>query len=153
MRKFKLWHSVAGASALLAAELVALLLWHSPWLIVACAAAGAVGLVYVATEVVEEVRSAKHMLVLLSAVIAEFIVFFSLQYACLLAISPLSFSALRGDAISLLLHSIMVLVFNPLYLPVDDVGRALLLVNTAGALGLVMFIFQNINQFRRSLAT
>jgi hypothetical protein len=40
----------------------------------------------------------------------------------------------------------MVFVFNPLYLPATIIGRVLLAINTLSALGLVLFILQNIWQ-------
>jgi len=43
----------------------------------------------------------------------------------------------------------MVFVFNPLYLPGTSAGRVLLLIQTFAALGLVVFVLQNISEFRR----
>ena len=120
------------------------------WLTLLFAALGAVVTIYVATEVIEEVRGPRHMLTLLSVVVAEFVIFFTFQYWYLSLISPTSFPTLPLDPAGLLLHSTMVFVFNPLYLPANFIGRALLLINTASALGLVLFILQNIWQFRRN---
>jgi hypothetical protein len=120
------------------------------WLILLGAAAGAVGNIYVATEVIEEVRNAWHMLMLLSIIVGEFVIMFSFQYGYLLMLEPGSFPMLVMNPVTLLLNSVMVFVFNPLYMPATLGGQALLLVNILGALGLVLFILQNIGQFRRS---
>lgn len=152
-KRFKLWHSFVGLAALLVAQ--ALLTYLLPagtsaWLTLLCAAAGAFATLFVSTEVIEEVRNARHMLVLLSIVVTESVVFFAFEYAFLLSIAPQSFPTLNGDASNFLLQSLMVFVFNPLYLPADLLGRMLLIINTASALVLVLFILQNIWQFRRS---
>ena len=150
MRKVKLSHSAAGLITLVLVEFGVLA--ASPalvWLLLVGALLGAAALLYVATEVIEEVRNKVHMLQLLSVVLAEFIIFFAAEYYLLLAVSPQSFPTLSADTVSLLLHSTMIFVFNPLYIPADTLGRALLLINTASALGLVLFIVQNIWQFRK----
>ncbi len=92
------------------------------------------------------------MLVLLSVVTLELLIFFAFQYLFLLGVEPTSFPTLLADPVSLGLHSTMIFVFNPLYLPATALGRALLLVNTLGALGLVLFILQNVWQFRSKAA-
>jgi hypothetical protein len=104
--------------------------------------------IYVAIEAIEEVKGRLHVLIFLSLVVLEFIIFFSFEYWYLLLIQPASFPVLTTDWLSLLLHSTMVFVFNPIYLPATVAGRALLLINTLGALGLVLFILQNIWQLR-----
>lgn len=151
-RQFTLWHSLLGTAVLLLAEwfLLYLLAPHGLrlWIIFISAAAGAIGNVYVATEIIEEVRSAWHMITLLSVVVAEFVVFFAYEYWFLLSIEPTSFPTLSADPTTLMLHSVMVFVFNPLYIPAPGSGQILLLINTLGALGLVIFILQNIGQFR-----
>jgi hypothetical protein len=152
-RKFKLSHSIFGLLVLLAIQGV--LVYLAPvsvaaWLALCFGIAGAAITIYVATEVIEEVRGTPHMLVLLSAVVAEFIIFFAVEYWFVGIVSPGSFPTLGSDVASLLLHSTMVFVFNPLYLPGNFIGRAFLLINTASALGLVLFILQNIWQFRRN---
>jgi hypothetical protein len=150
--KFKLSHSIAGLAALLVIQglgVYALPQLAMAWLTLAFAAAGAIVTLYVATEVIEEVRNAQRMLALLSAVSAEFVIFFAFEYLFLTMVSTTAFPTLPHDAVSLGLHSMMIFVFNPLYLPGNALGRALLLINTASALGLVMFILQNIWQFRR----
>lgn len=119
------------------------------WVILLSAAGGAIGNIYVSAEVIEEVRNAWHMLWLLSVITGELVVFFALQYAYLLSIQPASFPTLALSPVPLLLHSIMVFVFNPLFIPATEWGQELLIVNTLGALGLVLFILQNISQFRR----
>ena len=151
-KKFRLSHSVSGLLALLAIQGILVYLWATgvvAWFILLCALAGAAITLYVATEVIEEVRNASHMLKLLSIVVMQFVVFFAFEYWFLMIASTNSFPKLPHDPVSLLLHSIMIFVFNPLYLPGNFFGRTLLLINTAGALGLVLFILQNIWQFRR----
>lgn len=151
--KFKFSHSLWGGVALLIAEwlLVRFVLAQTAGEVLLCAAAalGSIGALYVATEIIEEVRSARHMLAFLSALVVEFIVFFAFQYAYLLGISQKSFPSLDASALSLALHSMMVFVFNPIYLPGSAAGQALMLINTLAALGLVLFILQNIWQIRR----
>lgn len=151
-RKFKLSHSISGLLALLAVQ--GALVYLAPvgvvaWLTLCFGIAGAAVTLYVATEIVEEVRGTPRMLTLLSAVVVEFVVFFAVEYWFLLIVSPGSFPTLAPDAASLALHSTMVFVFNPLYLPANFIGRAFLLINTASALGLVLFILQNIWHFRK----
>jgi hypothetical protein len=152
-RTFTLWHSLVGMSLLLIIEgaLLQLMLPASAAITVILGAAiiGSITNIYITTEVIEEVRKASHMLVLLSVTAAEFIAFFAFQYWYLLLVQPGSFPSLGSDAITLLLHSTMTFVFNPLYTPATDAGRALLLINTLGALGLVLFILQNVSQFRK----
>lgn len=152
-QKFKLSHSLLGTGALLAGEAFVLFLLNyadiGAYFVLAAAALGAAVNLYVATEVIEEVKNAQHMLVLLFAVLCEFVIFFAFQYQYLLWVDPNSFPTLGADTVSLLLHSVMIFVFNPLYLPASLFGRVLLLINTLGALGLVLFILQNIWQFRR----
>jgi hypothetical protein len=151
-KKFELWHSIAGLSVLVliqgmtAARFVPDI---ALWAIIIGALAGAVAMLYVAMEAIEEVRNARRMLGMLSAIVVEFIMFFAIQYDLLALVSPESYPTLPRDGLTVLLHSVMIFVFNPLYLPADLVGRALLLINTAGALALVLFILQNIWQFRR----
>lgn len=153
MERFRLWHSLAGMAALLALEWGGLAVVRGTMydlvFIGAFAIAGAVGNLYVATEIVEEVRGATHMFVLLSIATAEFIAFFAFQFGFLLSLQPASYPTLAPDAVSLLLQSVMVFVFNPLYPPATGAGRALLLIETLSALGLVLFILQNVSQFRR----
>lgn len=151
-RQFTLWHSIVGTGLLLIAEwafLQFLLPSAAIWLLLLAATAGAIGNVYVATEVIEEVRNAWHMLWLLSVIVAEFVILFAFEYGFLLLLQPASFPTLPLTLVALLMHSVMVFVFNPLYIPATAWGQELLLVNTLGALGLVMFILQNLNQFRR----
>ena len=149
-KKFKLSHLLLGIVGLLALE--AALLYFLPVvganeiLILIFAIIGAGMNIYVAVEAIEEVKSRLHVIVFLSLIVLEFVVFFAFEYWYLLIVQPASFPALNIDLLSLLLHSTMVFVFNPLYLPATVVGRALLLVNTLSALGLVLFILQNIWQ-------
>jgi hypothetical protein len=149
--RFKLSHSLLGTAALLIVEaaLLATVPSCSTCIILTAAVLGVVINLYVATEVIEEVKSARHMLMLLCAVLFQFLVFFTFQYLFLLQVEPTSFPTLTLEPVSLLLHSTMVFAFNPLYLPETLAARALVLINTLGALGLVLFILQNIWQFRR----
>lgn len=150
MKKFKLSHSVVGTIALLIVEAVLISTLANiaiPALLV-CAAVGFVGILYVATEVVEEVRNIRRMMILLCVVLAEFVIFSAFQYHFLSVLSPMSYPTLGGDVTSLLLNSLMVFVFNPLYIPADTAGRWLLILNTGAALGLVFFVLQNIWQLR-----
>lgn len=151
-QRFELWHSVAGLVVLAFVQTVLMrsAIELAPIPLIVGAVLGAAGLLYVSMEVIEEVRSARHMLVLLSFVLFEFVLFFACEYGLLGLASPGSFPTLPLDATSLMLHSVMVFVFNPLYLPADALGRTLLLVHTAGALGLALFILQNVWQFRKA---
>lgn len=108
--------------------------------------------IYVAVKAIEEIKGRLPMLVFLSLIVLEFIIFFSFEYYFLLLVQPASFPMLTTDWLSLLLHSTMVFVFNPIYLPETVAGRALLLINTLGALGLVLFILQNIWQLRLDIS-
>ena len=152
-RTFRLSHSLLITVGLILVEFLLIYLRLSQILhidlILFLAIVGAVSNIYIATEVVEEVKGSRHMLIVLSIIMAEFIFFFALQYWFLGIAQATSFPTLSSDLISLLLNSVMVFVFNPLYLPVTIAGRALLLINTFGALGLVLFVLQNIGAFRR----
>jgi hypothetical protein len=110
---------------------------------------GSLTTIYIATEVIEEVRGAFHMIMLLCAIVLQFVLFFAFQYLFLARVQPASFPTLSLDPLSLLLHSVMVFVFNPLYIPGTSVARALLLIQTFAALGLALFVLQNIGEFRR----
>ena len=151
-KHFTLWHALLGSAALVLLEWFLLYLFAPEalrfFIIFAASAAGAISTIYVSTEVIEEVRSSRHMILMLSVIVAEFVVFFAFEYLFLLNIQPDSFPTLSNDPISLLLHSVMVFVFNPLYLPATRAGQTLLFINTLGAIGLVVFILQNLGQFR-----
>lgn len=108
--------------------------------------------IVIATEAVEEVRGGLAMLTTLAVLMGEFVAFFACQYGLLLFADTASFPGLSLDPLALLLASIMAFVFNPLVLPATEAGRALLIINTFGSLGLVLFVLQNISQFRRSAA-
>ena len=154
--KFNLWHSAAGLVLLVVVEAVLLLLGgvvpHGSWLVLLFALGGGAWIVVLAAEVVREVHKAVHMLVLLSGVMAEFILYFAFQYHFMLSLDSASFAGLVQNPVALLLQSTMVFVFNPLYLPSTTAAQALSLVNTLGALILVLFIVQNIWQFRTGSA-
>ena len=151
-KKFKLSHLFWGIMGLLIIQ--AFLLWFLPVgamnesLILVFGIVGVAMNIYVAIEAIEEVKGRLQMLAFLSLIVVEFIIFFSFEYWYLLLEQPASFPTLTADLLSLLLHSTMVFVFNPIYLPATAVGNALLLINTLGALGLVLFILQNIWQIR-----
>lgn len=151
---FTLWHSLVGMALLLSVETVGLLflvpIGFGALLLFGTAVVGAVVLLFVSTEIIEEVRSPLHMLSLLSLVVAEFVVFFAFQYFFLVCIDPSSFPTIPPNIIGYVLHSTMVFVFNPLYLPGTGLGRALLLVNTLASLGLAFFILQNVGQFKKT---
>lgn len=152
-KRFKLSHSLIGTAALLLVEWLLLKLvagQSGEVLVCVVAAVGSLATLYVSTEVIEEVRSARHMLVLLAVQVAQQLIFYAFQYAFLLQLAPVSFPTLVPTPINLLLHSTMVFVFNPLYQPITAAGQALLLINTLGALGLVLFVLQNVWQFRRA---
>ncbi len=151
-KKFTLFHLFWGIVGLLIVQ--AFLLWFWPnantneILIIIFGIVGVGMNIYVAIEAIEEVNSRLEMLIFLSLIVIEFIVFFSFEYWFLILEQPASFPTLTPDFLSLILHSTMVFVFNPLYLPATAVGRVLLLINTIGTLGLVLFILQNIWQLR-----
>jgi hypothetical protein len=149
---FKLSHSVLATAVLLLVE-AALFYFGAPKsiqevVVLGVAAIGAVINIYVATEVIEEVKGRTHMFVILTIVMIQFILFFAFEYFFLYLVQPASFPNLTADPVTFVLHSVMVFVFNPLYLPATAAGRSLLLVNTFGALGLALFVLQNISQFR-----
>ena len=149
-RKFRLSHLFLGISGLLVIQ--AILFWFLPaigkndMLILIFGIVGAGMNIYVAIEAIEQVKSRLHMLAFLSLIVLEFIIFFSFEYWYLLLVQPTSFPTLSANFLSLLFHSAMIFVFNPLYLPATGAGNALLLINTLGAMGLVLFILQNIGQ-------
>lgn len=155
-RRFNFAHSLAGVALVLGLEgaLVGLfdLLFgtHSAgvFVVVIGALTGGLFVILIATEVIEEVRRPLHMLVLLSAVVFEFIIFFAFQYWYLSLIAPGSFQFLLLDPISMLLHSTMVFALNPLHMPMTSAAQALLLINTLESLVLAFFVLQNVWQFR-----
>ena len=154
-KKFTFWHSIASMLGIIVIEAFATSFFttdNAVWAIVVGAAVGSIVNLYVTTEVIEEVKSARHMFVLLTAVLVEFLLFFAMQYAMLLVLEPASFPTLTLEPVTLLLHSTYVFVFNPLYLPATLAGRSLLLVNTLASVGLVVFILQNLSQLRRLTA-
>ncbi|HEV7449501.1 MAG TPA: hypothetical protein VGP13_03105 [Candidatus Paceibacterota bacterium] len=149
--RFKLWHSVAGLVVLLIIEALFLALWPASFVVLVplFAIAGTAVTLYVATEIVEEVSGKPKLFALLTAIIAEFVIFFAFQYHLLGHFDHLAFATLGSDAVSLLLQSTMVFALNPIDLPTDTAGRLLLLVDTLGSLGLVLFVLQNIWQLRK----
>lgn len=151
-KKFKLSHLFLGIAGLLIVQGV--LMWQLPSVaanetfIVIFGIIGSVMNIYVSVKAIEEVKGHLHMLLFLSFIILEFILFFAVQYWFLMIVQPTSYPTLPLDALSLILHSTMVFVFNPLFLPATTAGRALLLVNTFSSLCIVLFILQNIWQLR-----
>ena len=150
--KFRVSHLLLGAAVIVLIEAICVRMVPSfraqEAVILIASVIGSAMTLYVAVEAIEEVRSRSHVLAFLSLIALEFIAFFAFQYAFLLIIQPGSFLALAPDAVSLLLHSTMIFLFNPLYTAGTSLGRALLLINTLGALGLVLFILQNAWQLR-----
>lgn len=150
--KFSFWHSIAGTIVIIAVEYLALRFLSagtSIGVILVMAVVGSVVTIYVATEIIEEVKGAFRMILLLTAVVLQFVIFFAFEYLFLIMVQPASFPTLLMNTTSLLLHSVMVFVFNPLYLPGTSAGRILLLIQTFAALGLAVFMLQNISQFRK----
>jgi hypothetical protein len=149
-KKFKLSHLFLGIAGLLIIE--GALIHFLPmevldeWLVIFFVIIGVGMNIYVSIEAIEEVSGHLRLLLFLSLIVLEFVVFFAFEYWYLLLLQPASFPTLTPDFFSLLLHSTMVFVFNPLYLPATTVGRALLLANTLSALSLVLFILQNVWQ-------
>jgi hypothetical protein len=151
-KHFHVLHSIAATALLLVVQGALVVTIGSrtldQYLVVAIALLGGAGIIFVAMEAIEEVRNARHMLVLLSAVAFEFIVFFAFQYWYFSLVAPGTFQGLTLDPVTLLLHSTMVFAFNPLYLSSSVSGRALMLVNTLESMALVIFVLQNVWQFR-----
>lgn len=151
-KQFKLSHLFFGTTALLVIQAMLLLFFPdvatNEGFIIIFAIVGAGMNIYVAIEAIEEVSGRLETLAFLSLIVLGFIVFFSFEYWYLLLVQPASFPTLPADFLSLLLHSTTVFVFNPIYLPATAIGRTLMLINTLGALGLVLFILQNIGQLR-----
>ncbi len=154
-KKFKLHHLFLGIAALLAVEALLMKFFASVGMheavILLASIIGSILTLYVSVEAIEEVRNKSHLIVFLSLIVIEFIVLYAFQYGFLLKAATASFPTLSPDALSLLLHSTMVFVFNPLNVPGTSFGRLLLLVNTLSALSLAMFILQNIWQLRSKL--
>lgn len=155
-KRFSFAHSLAGVALLLGIEGALVGLFDvmfgtnsaGAFVIVIGALIGGLFVILIATEVIEEVSKAVHMLFLLSAVVFEFMVFFAFQYWYLSLIVPGSFHALGMDTTSMLLQSTMVFALNPLYLPATQPAQALLLINTLESLILAFFVLQNVWQFR-----
>lgn len=155
-RRFNFAHSLAGVGLVLAIEGAFVGLSElffgtyaaGVFVVMIGALVGGPFIILIATEVIEEVRRALHMLVLLSAVVFQFIVFFAFQYWFLSIIAPDSFQFLLLDPISMLLHSTMVFALNPLHMPMTQPAQALMLINTLESLVLAFFVLQNVWQFR-----
>jgi hypothetical protein len=145
---FRISHSLFASVVLLAIEFIVVHvgLFVTP-LILLLAAFGAAMTIYVATEAIEEVQGSRHLFIMLTAVIVQFVLFFAFQYWFLTSVQVASFSLF--GAFDFFLASLMVFVFNPISLPATTAGQILLSINTIGALGLVLFVLQNISQFRR----
>lgn len=145
-------HSITATALLLVVEaaLIASIRDHTfdQYAVIVLAFLGGAGIIVVAMEAIEEVRNTRHMLVLLSAVVFEFVVFFAFQYWYFSLSSPGTFQGLLLNPVSLLLHSTMIFAFNPLYLSSSVPGQALMLINTLESMALVIFVLQNVWQFR-----
>lgn len=151
-KQFKLSHLFFGITALLIIQAIVLSFISTPetneGLVIVFAIVGVIMNIYVAIEAIEEVSGRLATLAFLSLIVLGFIIFFAFEYWFLLLAEPTSFPTLPGDFPTIFLHSTMVFVFNPLYLPATAIGRVLLLINTLGSLCMVLFIFQNISQLR-----
>ena len=150
--KFKLWHSLFGIAIILLIEIVVYFIFPEGAIPLAsvyvASILGSLITIYVATEVIEEVRGSSHMFVLLTVIIAQFIALFAFEYWFIIAIDPATFPTFSTEPLDLFLQSIMVFVFNPIYVPATASGRALIIIDTFGSLGLALFVLQNIGQLR-----
>ena len=151
--RFTLWHSLIGMVLLVLAEgaLLHVLgnVMNARWTcILLVAFGGAVANIIVSTEVIREVKTAMHMLVLLSAVVMQFVLFFAFQYYFLVSLQAGAFTNLTSNPIELFLHSTMMFAFNPIYQPATTMARSLMLIQIYGSLVLVFFVLQNVWQFR-----
>ena len=155
-KKFKLTHLLLGITGLLLVQAILFLLLPTEavneGVILVFVLIGVVMNIYVAIEAIEEVSGHLKLLVFLSLIVLEFIIFFAFEYWYLIVIQPGSFPTLSADFTTLVLHSTMVFVFNPIYLPSTFAGRALLLINTLGGLGMVLFILQNVWQIHPKIS-
>lgn len=153
-RRFHLWHSVLMTAALVLIELVFLHVstLYAETLLLLVAAVGAAVTIFAATEAIEEVRGRRNLFAMLTLVLIQFVVYFAFEFWLLDLIQPAAFPTLANGPTEYLLSSLMVFVMNPIYLPVTPSGELLLIIETFGAIGLVLFILQNIYQLRpRSL--
>jgi hypothetical protein len=150
VKKFEILHLFFGIIGLLVLE--GILLQFLPIrgmeeaIIIPFTLIGTIVNMYFAIEAIEKVNSRLAMLGLLFFIILEFITFFAFEYWYLIIFDPASFPTVTPDMLSLLFHSTMVFVLNPLYLPATAAGKALILINTLSSLGIVIFILQNIWQ-------
>ncbi|MBV9349259.1 MAG: hypothetical protein JO026_00745 [Patescibacteria group bacterium] len=154
--KFKFWHSLIGTALFLTLEGLLMWLFGSAGnialiCILVFSFMGVTANIIISMDVIEEVRNARYMVLLLSVVVFGFVIFFAFQYWYLLQLQPHSFPGLDTNPINLLLHSTMVFVFNPIYLPASIGARSLMLIETYGALALALFILQNMWQFRKEV--
>jgi len=151
-KRFHVLHSIIASAVLLVVEDVLLAVIRDQafdqYGVIFVAFVGGAGIIAVAMEAIEEVKNARHMLLLLSAVVFEFITFFAFQYWYFSLLAPGTFQGLALDPITLLLHSTMIFAFNPLYLSTTVAGQALMLINTLESMALVIFVLQNVWQFR-----
>jgi hypothetical protein len=148
--KFEVFHLFLGVAILLLSEGFFLNFIAQTALkevvIIIVSILGAAATMYIAIQAIEKVNSRISMLTFLFFIILEFITFFAFEYWYLVLIEPGSFPTVGPNMLSLLLHSTMAFVLNPLYLPGTEAGEVLLLVNTLSALAIVLFILQNIWQ-------
>jgi hypothetical protein len=149
-KKFEVFHLFFGIVGLLILEGFILQILPVPgveeMVILTFSIIGAAVNMYVAIQAIEKVDSRLTMLVFLFLIILSFILFFAFEYWYIILVDPASFPTVTADMLSLLLHSTMIFVLNPLYLPGTLAGKALLLINTLSSLGIVIFLLQNIWQ-------
>ena len=100
------------------------------------------------TEVIREIKEDLNMILLFGLTIFQFILFFAVQYYYLVKICSNSFSGLSYTAIDYFYQSTMIFFMNPLITPNTDTARILILINIFGAVSIILFILQNIWQFR-----
>ncbi|KKU50447.1 MAG: hypothetical protein UX71_C0001G0102 [Parcubacteria group bacterium GW2011_GWA1_47_10] len=151
VKRFEVFHLFFGIVGLLILEGVLLQFLpltgtEEETIIISFTIIGTIANMYVAIQAIEKVNSRLSMLMFLFLIILEFIAFFAFEYWYLILFEPTSFPTVAPDMLSLLFHSTMVFVFNPLFLPATAAGKILLLVNTLSSLAIVIFILQNIWQ-------
>jgi hypothetical protein len=109
---------------------------------------GSCAIVILSTEVIREFKNSVVSLFFFLLTVVQFIIFFAFQYWYLLRILPSSFTGFSGTPVNFLYHSTMIFLFNPLIVPHGNTAEILVLINTFGSIILILFILQNIWQFR-----
>lgn len=149
--RFHLWHSVLGTVVLVLIE-IACLQTSTPvalTVLLVLAAVGAGVTIFASTEAVEEVRGSRALFIMLTLVIIQFVLYFAFEYWLLDMLQPAAYPTLGNGPTDYLLASLMVFVLNPVNLPATAAGQLLLIIETVGAIGVVVFVLQNISQLRR----